>query len=162
MKKKRFGIAAWVAVVAASPCVHAADRSHRCAEQIDDAQRLACYDAQYGKPDKVASAGPSAAQAPALQAPVPDARPAVADSKAKAPKSAAQSGNLTASIRALSVFHDGRFKATLDNGEVWTQLEPDKAAVLAVGDSITLKKAMLGSFQLVTPRGVVTRVKQAQ
>ncbi len=139
-------------------CAFASDRSHRCAELVDDARRLACYDAEYGKPGKGAAAGAPATLAPVVQPPT-DARLAQ-DNKLKAPKSV--SVTATASITGLSSLLDGRFKATLDSGEVWTQLEPDKAVVLAVGDKVTIKKALLGSFLLTTPGGVATRVKRVQ
>jgi hypothetical protein len=88
------------------------------------------------------------------------AAPAVAASKPAAARNAAPSGKFTASISKVDLLRDGRFKATFDSGEVWTQLEPDRAVVLAVGDKVTVRKAVLGSFQLVTPGGLITRVKQ--
>ncbi len=159
--RKTGSICILAAVIAIPVCAYAED-SHRCAQQFDDAQRLACYDAQYGKPMIVRPATgvavtPSTVAAPVVATP---AAPAVAASKPRAPKDAAPSGNFTASISKLDLLHDGRFRATLDSGQVWTQLEPDKAAVLAVGDRVTVRKAVPGSFQLVTPAGVMTRVKQ--
>ena len=147
------------AAVAISLSAGAAETSHRCAEQFNDAQRLACYDAEYGRPVIVRT--PGAAPGPAA-APVVEARPSVSQPKAEKKSAAAASGKFTASISTLDLLRDGRFRATLDNGEVWTQLEPDKAVVLAAGDTVTVKKAVLGSFQLVTPAGIVTRVKQVQ
>jgi hypothetical protein len=159
MKTTTSGLA-WLAAALVIPAYAGAQDTHRCAQQFDDAQRLACYDAQYGRPVLVRPSG-AGAGAPAVM-PVVPANPAVAESKAKAAKSPpAHSGNFTALISKLDHLRDGRFRATFDNGEVWTQLEPDRAIVLAVGDTVTVKKAVLGSFQLVTPGGLFTRVKQS-
>ncbi|MEO6186694.1 MAG: hypothetical protein ABIP38_01940 [Steroidobacteraceae bacterium] len=145
---------AFAAALAIPAYVGAAERSHRCAEQIDDAQRLACYDAEYGKPGNGAANGAAATRTQVVQP--PDARPV--ENRSRTRKSVPDLS--TASVTALSTFPDGRFRATLDNGNIWTQLEPDRAAVLAVGDKVNIKKALLGSFLMTTPAGVVTRVKQ--
>lgn len=152
-----------IAVAMAIPLsANAAEGSHRCAEQFDDARRLACYDAEYGRPVIVRT--PAAAAGPAVvAAPVVETRPPASQTKAaKKTTAATSSGRFTASIKTLDLLYDGRFRATFDNGEVWTQLEPDKAVVLAAGDTVTVKKAVLGSFQLVTPAGIITRVKQVE
>jgi hypothetical protein len=164
MNARKTGSFCVLATALAIPAYACAEDSHRCAQQFDDAQRLACYDAQYGKPMIVrpssgAAAAPATVAAPVVAAPVV-AAPAVAASKPRAAKVAVPAGNFTASISKLDLLRDGRFRATFDSGEVWTQLEPDKAVVLAVGDKVTVKKAMLGSFLLVTPAGIITRVKQ--
>jgi hypothetical protein len=67
---------------------------------------------------------------------------------------------ITATVVQLSVRGNGRFIVTLDNGTVWSQTRGKEDVRVAVGDNITLKKATLGSYLLVTRDGVSTRVKR--
>jgi hypothetical protein len=115
--------------------VQAAAPTYRCSEQTDDAQRLACYDAEFGKPSKTT------------------VRPAVA---VAAPATKRES---IASLRRMA---DGRYQATLENGEVWEQQEPDPRTEMRVGDLVTVRPAALGSFMLVTAVGARTRVTRVK
>ena len=67
---------------------------------------------------------------------------------------------IEATVVQLSVRSNGRFIVSLDNGTVWSQWQNKSDVRVAVGDSITLKKATLGSYLLVTRDGVSTRVKR--
>jgi hypothetical protein len=67
---------------------------------------------------------------------------------------------IDATIVQLSVRSNGRFIVTLDNGTVWSQSQNKRDVRVAVGDNITLRKASLGSYLLVTRDGVSTRVKR--
>lgn len=66
----------------------------------------------------------------------------------------------TGAFTVASLGHklDGRFVITLNNGQVWTQMEKDSHVEFAIGDPITLKRAALGSFMLVSRAGLPTRV----
>jgi hypothetical protein len=67
---------------------------------------------------------------------------------------------IVATVVQLSVRSNGRFVVTLDNGTVWSQSRRKPDVRVAVGDNITLKKATLGSYLLVTRDGVSTSVKR--
>ncbi|MEJ0086579.1 MAG: hypothetical protein WDO72_12905 [Pseudomonadota bacterium] len=67
---------------------------------------------------------------------------------------------IPATVVQLSVRSNGRFIVTLDNGTVWSQSQNKSDVRVAVGDNITLRKATLGSYVLVTRDGVSTRVKR--
>ena len=69
---------------------------------------------------------------------------------------------VSARITAVSRLSNDRFAITLDNGQVWTQLERDLAAEVRAGDTIQIRPAMLGSWMLETRGGVKTRVKPAR
>jgi hypothetical protein len=56
----------------------------------------------------------------------------------------------------------GEFVVTLDNGQVWTQLQVDPRARVAVGDTVTIRKAALGSYLLVTASRYATRVRRVK
>jgi hypothetical protein len=46
-----------------------------------------------------------------------------------------------------------------DNGQTW-EYEEDGDYLLAIGDSVTIRRASLGSFLLVTPSKLVHRVRR--
>jgi hypothetical protein len=72
-----------------------------------------------------------------------------------APKAAAL---LTAKIVGLGAGADGRPLITLDGGQLW---ELDSAdPLLANGDSVTIKRATLGSFIMTTPTGRTHRARR--
>jgi hypothetical protein len=67
---------------------------------------------------------------------------------------------IAATVVQLSVRRNGRFIVTLDNGTVWSQSQNKSGVHVSIGDNITLQKASLGSYLLVTSDGVSTRVKR--
>lgn len=150
----------------------AADGTRRCFEIYEDAARLACYDALFGKPARPAGATQTAAPAQATpSAPaVPAAPPVVSRAAAPAaapvppaqPTSRPNDAPVTGRIVSVSRLSGDRFAITLDNGQVWTQLERDPAAEVRVGDTVSIKPAMLGSWMLETRGGVRTRVRAAR
>jgi hypothetical protein len=140
------------------PLVHAAEPLH-CNELFNDAQRLGCYDAVFGKPAIVG------AQANAPSAPVAAAAAATATAAAAVPapapaKSAAKPETFKSSITALGKSADGRFIATLENGGQWLQTERDSRNEVKVGDAVTLQPGMFSSWTLETKSGYTARVKQ--
>jgi hypothetical protein len=158
-----------LAILAVAPHVHA-QQAPRCSDLYDDAQRLACYDAAFGKPTRSAAAvaAPRAPTAPAAPATVPAPTPAPAVRTAPAPVAPATPAaeklpkNVSAAISEVGRRADGRFVVTLDNGQVWSQLERDMAAQVAIGDAVTVRQGMLGSYILITRSGVQTKVKSGK
>jgi len=156
-----------------------------CVAVSDDAARLACYDRAYGRkaaskatataaPAASATAAPAAATAAAATA--AHATPAAATPKdpvaefglteaakqAKDPAKAAEAAkaptSVTAKVISLRFKKYGEFVVTLDNAQVWEQNEPMPSAIVRVGDTVTVKKAVLGSYTLVTAGRVATKV----
>jgi hypothetical protein len=121
--------------------VHAAGPVHRCAELGDDAERLACYDAEFGKP----SAG---APTPAPAAGGTPQKPEIASVKSV--------------VAAVTHKRDGRFLVTLANGQIWEQSELESKASVEAGDAVTVRRASFGSYLLVTKAGIATRVKRVK
>jgi hypothetical protein len=142
------------------PLAHAAEPPH-CNELFDDAQRLGCYDAVFGKPTIVGAkaSAPAAPVAPAVAAAAATATAAAIAPQA-APKPAAKPEAYKASVTAVSTAADGRFIATLENGQRWLQLEKDAAADVKVGDTVTVKPMMFGGTALVTRADYTIRVKR--
>jgi len=146
------------------PLVHAAEPPH-CNELFDDAQRLGCYDAVFGKPAIVGAKAnaPAAPVAPAVAAAAATATAAAIAPQAApqaAPKPAAKPEAFKSAITAVSTSADGRFIATLDNGQRWLQLEKDSRAEVKVGDTVTVKPTMFGGTALVTRTDYTVRVKR--
>jgi hypothetical protein len=69
-------------------------------------------------------------------------------------------GYTMATIVKLSVRKTGRFIVTLDNGQRWSQIESKPDVRVGVGDEIKLQKSSMGSYMLVTPEGIETRVRR--
>jgi hypothetical protein len=171
---------------AASPVALAAGDPRSCVAIADDAARLACYDRALGrsavsKPAPAAATAPAAtaaAAASAAPAPAASAVPAApikkdpvgefglseeakqAKDPAKAAEAAATPESITGRVMSLRWRKYGEFVVTLDNAQVWAQIEPMPSAVVRVGDTVTIKKAMFGSYTLVTAGRIGTKVRR--
>lgn len=163
---------------------------HHCAAVADDLGRLACYDAEYGRPEpespaitemnQPAPAAAVAAGAPAQAAMAAGSTGAVGGGVAAASAEAdfglskwtkrsldpdaakALPQRITARIREVERQRDGRFLVTLENDQVWLQIETMSRARVAVADEVTIREASLGSFLLVTANEVATRVRRVR
>ncbi len=62
---------------------------------------------------------------------------------------------LTAKVTKLGVLANTHQSVTLDGGQLWELDSPDP--LLATGDTVTIKRAALGSFILKTPSGRTSR-----
>lgn len=155
---------------------HAADGAspQQCATIDDDRQRLACYDGIYRAPaGPVAAAGAGATVAaeaattavpPAPVAPSDDFGLTEAAKRARDPELAKETmpESITATVAAVGRRPAGELIVTLENGQVWTQVSVDQRARVAAGDSVTIRRAALGSFMLVTQSRYATRVRRAK
>lgn len=152
-----------------------------CRELTDAAARLACFDretAALARAPAAPVAASNAAAAPVTAAPIttpatptpatPTAPPLTPEQKfGLSPSSIAakeevagthapKETKLQARITALALAGDGRTLFTLDNSQVWRQLEADGTDVMArLGDPVTISHGLLGSYwlQLKTGRG---------
>jgi hypothetical protein len=117
--------------------------------------RLACYDSLVNSRTRIVSpsAPPAASSPPAApQTPPPPTKEDFGLStvqKQKAQPLQKQIESIKASVAGLGTSAIGRMLLILDNGQSW---ELDSAdPLLAVGDAITIQRAVLGSFLLTTP-----------
>lgn len=164
-------------LVCAAPCWAADPLAGllACRELTDAAARLACFDRETAALTSTSAA--SVAAAPAVTAPVaavpitspaaasPNAAPLTAEQKfglsssSIAAKEAAgtqapKETKLQARITALALAGDGRTLFTLDNSQVWRQLEADGTDVMArLGDPVTISRGLLGSYWLALRTG---------
>jgi hypothetical protein len=65
-----------------------------------------------------------------------------------------------ATVVKLAVRTNGWWLVTLDNGQVWSQIENRPTATVAVGDDVTLRHSRAGSYVLTTIDGIETRVRR--
>ena len=117
-----------------------------------------------------ASPAPAAPAAVASVAapPAPAAAPTEEDfgrSKVRKARMAASSGappeikSITAKVAAFGRSPNGRTQVTLDSGQIW-EYQDDPDPLLSIGESVTIKRATLGSFILQTPTKLSHRVSR--
>ncbi|HEY2417271.1 MAG TPA: hypothetical protein VGH84_05085 [Steroidobacteraceae bacterium] len=155
-------------VCAASSAVPASLQA--CTQESDDSRRLACYDHEMARlaaaPPPAANTAPALAPAPAAKA-VPDQsfgltpeRQRQLEPRASRDKVVPQT--LSSTVSAVTPRADGRLVMTLANGQVWIQGEAYEVFHVNVGDKITIKPGLLGSYHLYAPSGYATRVTRAR
>ena len=176
------------AIAAAGP---SGDDMGRCAAIQAPDTRLSCYDAlAHRAPDKtppaaLKAAPPSAAPSISAVPPAPSTSPAsaapvtaaVAAPTTAAAIAAADPRNFgltaqqqhtadlgpkseTAHISIVSSDQTGRTFVVLDNGQSWTVMDNDGR--LSSGDAVTIKRAALGSFLMLTPSNHSYRVRRVK
>jgi co-chaperonin GroES (HSP10) len=161
-----------------------------CMKEADATHRLACFDRESATlAGESAPVAKQAAPAPAASASAASATPAAAAAtvgvaaattqsatdrfgykgniareeldKQKAEEEA--SGALTSKVTAIATQPNGGLVVTLENGQVWQQKTADRGMHIKVGDQVTIKHALMGSFLLTsdTVKGSmrVSRVK---
>ncbi|WP_051215768.1 hypothetical protein [Ferrimonas futtsuensis] len=117
----------------------AAEAVVNCASQTDKLDRLVCFD-QLGKP--VRAGTPTKPAAPQAASPdATDERFGLSDKRPEEPEA------IEAAVSKLQQDPYGKFIVTLDNGQVWKQID-SKRFRLKKDKPITIKKASLGSFML--------------
>jgi hypothetical protein len=159
------------------------DSPEQCAGVSDDSARLACYDRIFRKPDpptganSAAAPGPAAASArtgvagtssaattAAVSTPQDDFGLSEAAKRARDPETAKEQmpESLTGKVASVGRRPTGELVVTLENGQVWAQIQTDTKARVNAGDTVTIKKAALGSYLLVTPGKLATRVRRVK
>jgi hypothetical protein len=126
---------------------------HACAEVADPAARLACYDKAFPPLPGVMEAAAEKAKADfglhtsreSLRSSAPGAQPDQEQIEARVDK----------------VDHGaGQRSFQLENGQVWMQVEARSSGHVGVGDTVQVRKGVLGGFQLITPQGIALRVRR--
>jgi hypothetical protein len=180
-----------VCLVSAPPCVAAEPLAGvlACRAITDSTARLACFDretaALASAPALSSAAAPAApaavatlennaasaiaSAAPKSAAPVVDAQQsfglsgsAIAANEEAVGARPAKLAKIEGHIVALALTGNGRTLFTLDNTQMWRQLESDGDMLAKLGDSATISRGLLGSYwlQLKSGRGCkVTRVR---
>lgn len=159
--RKYQAIVAWLVFAAMSSLVQAGDGlgGHECRTITDATARLACYDAAFGKPEGAASG--TAASVASARGPEEFGLTHAAI-KARDPEKAKEilPESITGAVTEIGWRPTGEIVVTLDNGQIWVQLETDSKVRIKVGDTVRIKKGSLGSYLLVTPSRVATRARR--
>jgi hypothetical protein len=140
----------------------------KCTEEPNDAKRLACYDVEMGR-SKRAAGDFGTESLPRKQSPQPAASDQAAGDfgteslpRKQSPQPAASVPNdLITKVQAIGQGAYGKIVVTLDNGQVWEQQEMLDFS-LNVGDVVTIKHGLLGSFWMINPSHVSTRVRRTK
>ncbi|MGH6950188.1 MAG: hypothetical protein ACREH4_04915 [Vitreimonas sp.] len=134
------------------------DRVRTCAAVSEPAQRLACYD----------QLGAEVEQTPADAWSITLNRQGVQEIQREAfglnlpnlsqliPDLRGQAGAIDrVEMRILRIIShgDGHFTFLMDNGQRWTQTEPERVTNIRVGDVVTIRRGALTSFIMNSPRG---------
>ena len=147
-------LAALCAVAQAAP-----QQSHACAGVIEAQARLACYDEAFP--------------------PVPGAKSDGADMEARRRQAVeefgfskhqlderdpdrvlADPGRIQAKVASVTERSSGQRLVTLDSGQAWLLTETNWRGRLAAGDSVTVRQAALGTYMLVTSKGIALRARR--
>jgi hypothetical protein len=178
------GVCAVGTAFAATAASALQDALAQCAAIAGRDDRLACFDALASHhpsppdngpaPARQSARAPAAAAiaAPTAAAPADGARvvPAV-PAESERPEdfglNAAQRGqtephlsSIIARVSGFSHSKQGKIQVELDNGQAWELDEADP--LLAPGDPVTIRRATLGSYVLLTPSRRSHRVRRTQ
>jgi hypothetical protein len=123
------------------------DGLRRCARESEQTQRLACFDAL-------------ASSLPKIEADQFGMTADVAQKHSPGAFRPEQHEALTGKIVALSEGAQGQLIFTLDNGQVWAQVESRPGIRFAVGDAVRLEHGAMSSLWLAADHERKTRVKR--
>jgi hypothetical protein len=77
------------------------------------------------------------------------------------PDAPADPEQLVARVKAVAKKPRGEYRITLDDGQVWEETQHSSSSIPPrVGDTVTLKRGMLGSYFLERGAGLALRVKR--
>ncbi len=134
-----------------------------CQKIQDDAERLACYDSAFGRlPADTATPVEPQSQPAAPVAALPAVKPASQDfglteeqrnQRKKDPEPTIDM--IESRVVAIERHPRDRFTLTLENGQIWTQIEPTPIQRFHVGESITIRKAAFDSYLASGPSSQV-------
>lgn len=150
------------------------ESAQRCAQVQDSLQRLVCYDRVFPPGQAPVAPAPVAAPAPA-PTPAPVQTPRVATAPAPAavtPAPAADFGaesvrrreeqrdaegpprSITAAVASLRQTRPNVYRMTLDNGQVWDQMDMDVTFSVEEGDAVRIERGRMGGYRMSrTSRG---------
>jgi hypothetical protein len=126
-----------------------------CVGIARNTERLACFDRGVRALQGAKTAAPSAESSFGLYAQEPEKKPA------DVPGAAADLEAVEAKVEKLGFMADGSLYIALDNKQGWRQLSSGELLV-KVGDTVTIKRGALGSFQLLAPSGRSAKVRRVK
>jgi hypothetical protein len=166
---RTFGTLLLVAsVTLLSPGARATDTesARRCAEIASDTSRLACYDWLFAPPTRTEQAK-SSSTAPTTgsgwAAVGEDARRDFGLSEADKKRNGdlpISPGSISVTIQAISRRPTGEQIFKTNEGQVWVETESSSRVRVEPGETVTIRKAALGSYMLVTSKRAGAKVRR--
>jgi hypothetical protein len=140
---------------------------YACANIEDADQRHSCFDALAPELKRLGGTPAAKAPAPTVQA-APAQSPLTAPVLSTAESKAARAGKeknevdrISQGVKTISTGGDGKYRFTLENGQVWRQLDSTKLRNLGDGPwKAEIRKAALGSFLLAIDERPAVRVER--
>ncbi|MGA9333503.1 MAG: hypothetical protein WBV39_04430 [Rudaea sp.] len=133
-----------------------AQASHPCAQVVQPQARLACYDKAFPPPKEIHEAAVKQATADfGLNKPVEQLRNPGQSAAEVVPD------RIESKVASIDWISDSSRSITLANGQVWIQTESN-VAPMREGDTVTVRKGLLGSYFLITQAGVRLRVRRSR
>jgi hypothetical protein len=129
-----------------------------CTQMSRDAERLLCYDKAVAFL-KAGSAGTQTATAENMFGANSDVLAAPAN---KGPVKREELKQISGSVTSLHRGDDGMIQIELDNGQVWRQLDADVRLMVSKGDTVTIVRAVMGTFRLTDKSGRFARFKRVR
>jgi hypothetical protein len=150
-----------------------------CGQVSDDKERLACFDRELAlQKERKQTAVPASATVPSSAGapvaahnppPLPELTPEQAMGLTPAKilelqggPSATKLNKLSAKIEGVWVNSAKREVFKLENGQVWSQVEPDLDFTVQPGDTVVITRGALDSFFMSANTHMNTRVRRAQ
>ncbi len=135
-----------------------------CRTEPVDARRLACYDSEFDRQERLTASGAAVpVTAPAAATPTAEERFGYQGVLAREEREKLQSAapdleELRSTVADISRRADGVLIVTLENGQVWMQKTPDPDFRLRIGDPAKVKRSAMGSYFLYGNSSWSTRV----
>lgn len=131
---------------------------YTCAQLQDDAQRLQCYDGAVGRLRQAETQGQVVAVDRAQAAEIERDSfgfhlPSLGRLLPNLEGGGEEIDNVQMTVASIRRSPTGYHTFEMENGQTWTQVEPDSARNVRAGDVITIERASLGSFRLSPSRG---------
>jgi hypothetical protein len=131
---------------------------YACAQMTDDAERLQCYDNAVGRLRQAESQGQVVAvdrdQAREIEQ---DSfgfhLPSLARLLPNLDGADQAIDNVQMTVASVRTNPLGYHTFVMENGQSWVQVEPQRARNVRAGDVVTIERAALGSFRLISSRG---------
>jgi hypothetical protein len=138
-----------------------------CGQVTDDKERLACFDHELAlQKSRKPTAPPVVIRA---TPPAPELTPEQAMGLTPAKilqiqggPSATKLDKLSVKIQRVSTNGAGREVFSLDNGQVWAEVEPDSKFTVQAGDTVVISRGALDSYFMSAGAHMSTRVRRAQ
>jgi hypothetical protein len=144
------GAAALAALGMSAAAAHAQDAVERCRQSADDQARIACLEAALQQQSEPAPAVVPPPAEPSAAAPSRELGAEQVAARASV-RSAEPSERVQARLAAAETIPFRRLQLTLDNGQVWRQIEGDTQRVSVRADtdtSVEIWEARIGGYRM--------------